>query len=55
MKVIGIVKNNCITGVEYGLVEIPDREIANIKNAQPRKKRKKIIQKKLKTTKNIIL
>ncbi len=51
MKVIGIVKNNCITGVEYGLVEIPDREIANIKNAQPRKKRKKNNSKKIKNNK----
>ena len=24
MKIIGIVRNNCITGVEYGLVEIGD-------------------------------
>lgn len=24
MKIIGIVKNNCITGVEYGVIEIAD-------------------------------
>ena len=51
MKVIGIVKNNCITGVEYGLIEIPDREIAKIKNPQPRKKRKKNNSKKIKNNK----
>ena len=24
MKIIGIVKNNCITGIEYGVIEIAD-------------------------------
>ena len=51
MKVIGIVKNNHITGVEYGVVEIPDREISDIKGAIPQKKRKKNNSKKIKNNK----
>lgn len=51
MKVIGIVKNNCITGVEYGVIEIPDREITNIKDAIPQKKHKKNNSKKIKNSK----
>ncbi len=35
IKVIGITKNNCITGLEYGLVEVevfPEGEVATQKN-----------------------
>ena len=40
MKVIGIIENNCITGVRYGLVEIPDVVIADFSKADKSKKRK---------------
>jgi len=29
MKVIKMVKDDCITGVEYGMADIPDTEIKN--------------------------
>ena len=48
MKIIGIIENNHITGVQYGIVEIPDREITNIKDAIPQKKHKKNNSKKIK-------
>ena len=31
MKVIGIIKNDPITGVMYGLIEIPDQDISKNK------------------------
>lgn len=40
MKVIGIVENNHITGIRYGLVEIPDVIIADLSKAGKTKKRK---------------
>lgn len=39
MKIIGIVKNNCITGVEYGVIEIADFKE---KHSKPEPKVKKI-------------
>ncbi len=29
MKVVKMIKNDCITGVEYGAVEVPGTEIEN--------------------------
>lgn len=33
MKVVKIIKDNCITGVEYGMVDVPDTEIKDKKSA----------------------
>ena len=47
MKVIGIVKNNCITGIEYGVIEIADpKDMPSLQ-----KKRKKNDSKKIKNNK----
>ncbi len=51
MKIIGIVQNNHITGVEYGVIEIPDNEIVDFKGAQPQKKHKKVDSKKINNNK----
>ncbi len=34
MKVIGIIKDDCITGVQYGVIEIPDPEIKKLVHSQ---------------------
>jgi len=47
MKIIGILKNNCITGVEYGLIEVADTK--GIPSLQ--KKNKKNNEKKIKKNK----
>ena len=50
MKIIGIVKNNYITGVEYGLVEVSDPKIISTKKTD-RHSAKKIKGKKNNGTK----
>lgn len=50
MKIIGIVKNNCITGIEYGVIEIAD--FADFKEKHFEPKARKIKSKNKSSQKN---